>query len=94
MILMLGVAVAVAAGPLHPLQLSVGSDRSYALALGGAAVTNGILNVALIPTVGMVGAALATLASQLQTATMLWVLVKKSSASSQTSGTRAMEQTE
>lgn len=75
-LLMVGVGVAVAAAPLHPLQLSSGDDRSYGAALLGAAATNAALNIALIPFLGMLGAALATLVSQIQTAAHLFYIVK------------------
>lgn len=63
-VLMLNAGVAYASLALgHPL-LAWNRERAYAYALGGGAALNVVLNIALIPPFGMMGAALATLACQ------------------------------
>ncbi len=79
-ILLVATAVITLASPLHPLAVSGGSDRTYALILVAGAALNLVANVALIPAFGMTGAACATLAAQVSIGVALWILVDHQSA--------------
>lgn len=59
-ILSVGRILAVALGPVGPLLNMTGHEREAARALGGSAVVNLVLSVALVPVLGTVGAATAT----------------------------------
>lgn len=73
-ILMIATAVITLSAPLHPMHVSVGHDRSYAMVVGAGAAVNTVLNLALIPTLGAVGAATSTLVAQVLVAGRLWRL--------------------
>jgi O-antigen/teichoic acid export membrane protein len=62
-VLLLATAVATAAAPLHHLFLAFDEDRTYALCLLITAIVNVLVNLALIPSLEMIGAAIATLAA-------------------------------
>jgi len=76
-ILLTSMAVATAAAPLHALYVARGTDRGYALALMGAAALNVVLNLALIPTFGANGAAVANLVSVTALDLTLYVLTRR-----------------
>jgi O-antigen/teichoic acid export membrane protein len=76
-ILMLATAVITLAAPLHPFAISMGRDRAYALILVGGAAGNIAANLALIPWLGMIGAALTTLGAQVVVSGLLWWLVRR-----------------
>lgn len=80
LLLLLATAVITLAAPLHPLAVSAGRDRAYALVMVGGAAGNIALNLVLIPPFGMVGAAAATLAAQLGVSWLLWRLVQQQAA--------------
>lgn len=69
-ILVAGQVVNVAAGPVGVLLTMTGHEKRVAAAVGGSAVGNVILNLALIPRFGIEGAAIATAVSLI-----LWNLV-------------------
>jgi len=80
LLLLLATAVITLAAPLHPLAVSAGRDRPYALVMVGGAALNVALNLALIPPYGMSGAAVSTLAAQLVVSWLLWWLVTRQAA--------------
>lgn len=80
-ILLVATAVITLASPLHPLAVSGGSDRTYALILVSGAALNLAANLALIPRFGMTGAASSTLLSQVCIGIALWILVNHQAAS-------------
>jgi O-antigen/teichoic acid export membrane protein len=75
-ILMVATALITLAAPLHPFALSMGKDRPYALILVGGAVSNMLANLAVIPWLGMAGAAWTTLGAQAVVSVLLWNLVR------------------
>lgn len=79
-LLLVATAVITLASPLHPLAVSGGSDRTYALILVAGASLNLVANLVLIPLFGMTGAASATLAAQVSIGLALWILVNHQAA--------------
>ncbi|CAN5773919.1 hypothetical protein BH10ACT1_BH10ACT1_30900 [soil metagenome] len=71
-VLLLATALATLSAPLHHLYLAFGNDRPYAGYLVWAAILNIGLNLAAIPTLGLVGAAGATLVANAFLAAALW----------------------
>jgi O-antigen/teichoic acid export membrane protein len=71
-LLLLATALATASAPLHHLFLAFGDDRPYGWYLFSAAVLNVLVNLALIPPFGMMGAAVATLVANAFLAGVMW----------------------
>jgi O-antigen/teichoic acid export membrane protein len=71
-LLLLATAIATASAPLHHLFLAFGHDRPYGWFLFSAAALNVVINLALIPLAGMMGAAAATLIANTFLAALVW----------------------
>lgn len=71
-LLLTATAIATVGAPLHHLFLAFGDDRPYAYYLMTAAGTNVVLNLALIPLFGLMGAAAATLVANVVLVAVLW----------------------
>lgn len=63
-ILMVATAMSTVSAPIGALLLATGRERPIAMVVLGAAVLNVVGNLALIPMLGMIGAALATAVSE------------------------------
>lgn len=76
MILLLATAVATLAAPLHPLVLALERDRLQAAFTGASALLNIAGNLLVVPTYGMTGAAVMTLATQLGLLLAHWTVAR------------------
>lgn len=75
-ILTLGQLVSAAMGPVAYVLHMTGHERDAAWSIGAATITNVILNLALIPAYGLVGAAVATTISVVIQNMLLWLKVR------------------
>ncbi len=76
-ILMLSQMVNALAGPVGLLMTMTGHQREAARVIGGSAVMNIVLNLALIPVLGIIGAAVATTVSKIAWNVILVVKVRR-----------------
>lgn len=76
-VLLVATAISTMSGILSALQIAIGSDRAYGLILSAGAILNVAVNLVVIPTFGMIGAAWTTAGSETFVAVLIAISLRR-----------------